>query len=195
MGYFIVAVFALMFFYFISNTIIKTSIINHKRDLRLLKVQIKTRIKCIKIIGPLTEEEKIQYKDTIHTTIMRALKKQTFISLFRKYIGIPGAMFALVSAFITFFYFHINTKFNPLLDLISLLNQSDIQIDRVSLSKLENNIKEVSRLSDGSLAISSLSQLLLTILVIVEYFTNETQALNEELEVLEEELQELIADS
>jgi len=192
---FIIIIFLLLFIYFITKTVIYSMISNRKRELRMQKFYIKNRIKTIKYKGPITEEEKNKFKEKIHSIIMESLKRQTFISLFQKYIGIPGAMFAIIAACITLFNYQINKHFNPLIELIDIIKNTNIYADQDMLLKLKDKIEKVGGITDGSLAISLISQILLTILLIADLFTNQTQILREELDEIQEELLELLADA
>jgi len=84
-----VIIFLLLLVYLIAKTFISSSIRTSKWELKRQKNYIKFRIKNIKYEGPISDAEKNKYKDTIHGIIISALNKQSKISLFQKYIGIP----------------------------------------------------------------------------------------------------------
>ena len=195
MGYYIVAFFSIMIFYFLFKLVKERQINNCKNDLRKLKRKINKRIKAYSELGPITEEEKVSYWKDFHSTSSDAISAQTTLSIIRKYFGIPGAMFAIGGAFVSFFYYNISLKFNPTLELINIIEQSELGLNKVALDKLESLTSRVSKFSDASLAMSSISQILLTILFFVDIFSIESHRLIEEFEGIKEEIEDLLDDS
>lgn len=192
---YMVFMFILLIIYFFAKLVIDSAIANHKQVLKQQKKVIKSRINNKFKLGQLTELEKRDFKDENHKIIMQALKKKTRLAIFQKYIGLPGAIMALVSAVVALGVFEINKHYDPLLELINIVKNSNIQADQTTIIKLERNIDNISNLSNAAIALSSVSQILLTILLIVDLFRNETKLLSDELDEINEELNDLLANS